>query len=47
MKRKRHTPEQIVLKLRTVEQVLNQGQIVVDVCSALEVSAPTYHPWQQ
>ena len=47
MKRKRHTPEQIIRKLRTAEQLLNQGQSVADVCRALEVSAPTYHRWQQ
>lgn len=47
MKRKRHTPEQIIRKLRTAEQLLNQGQSVADVCRALEVSAPTYHSWQQ
>ena len=29
MKRKRHTPEQIIRKLRTAEQLLNQGQTVV------------------
>lgn len=37
MKRKRHTPEQIIRKLRTAEQLLNQGQTVADVCRALEV----------
>ena len=40
MKRKRHTAEQIIRKLRTAEQLLNQGERVVDVCRALEVSAP-------
>ena len=39
MKRKRHTPELIIRKLRTAEQLLNQGQTVADVCRALEVSA--------
>ena len=43
MKRKRHTPEQIICKLRTAEQLLNQGQSFADVCGALEVSASTYH----
>lgn len=55
MKRKRHTPVaegfsegvQIIRKLRTADQLLNQGQTVADVCRALEVSAPTYHRWQQ
>jgi transposase-like protein len=27
--------------------LLNQGQTVADVCRTLEVSAPTYHRWQQ
>ena len=47
MKRKRHTSEQIIRKLLTAEQLNNQGQNVADVCRALEVSAPTYHRWQQ
>jgi hypothetical protein len=29
------------------EQLLNYGQTVADVCRALEVSAATYHRWQQ
>jgi transposase-like protein len=47
MKRKRHNPEQIIRKLRTAEQLLNQVQTVADACRALEVSAPAYHRWQQ
>ena len=47
MKRKRHIPEQIIRKLCTAEQLLNQGQSVADVGRALEVSDPTYHRWQQ
>ena len=39
MKRKRHNPEQIIHKLRTAEQLLNQGQSVADVCRALECLA--------
>jgi transposase-like protein len=31
----------------TADQHLNQGQSVADVCRALEVSAATYHRWQQ
>jgi transposase-like protein len=46
MTRKRHNPEQIIRKLRTAEQLLNQGQSVADVCRA-EVSTPTYRRWQQ
>ena len=47
MKRKRHCPQQIIRKLRTAEQLLNQGQSVDDVCRVLEVSVPTYYRWQQ
>ena len=47
MKRKHHTPEQIIHKLRTAEQLPNQAQSFADVCRALEVSNPTYHRWQQ
>ena len=47
IKRIRHNPEQIIRKLRSAEQLLNQGQTVADVCRALEVSAPTSHRWQQ
>ena len=46
MKVKRHSPEQIIRKLRTAEQLLNQGQAVADVCRALEVSPATYHRLQ-
>jgi putative transposase len=47
MKRKRHNPEQIIRKLKTADQLLNQGQSGADVCRALEVSAATYNRWQQ
>ena len=43
MKVKRHNPEQIIRKLRTAEQLLNQGQAVAGVCRALEV-APALPP---
>jgi putative transposase len=46
MKRKRHNPEQIIRKLRSAEQLLNQSQTVADVCRALDVSAATYDRWQ-
>jgi len=47
MKRTGHTPEQIIRKLKTAEQLLTQGKIVADVCRALEVAQPTYHRWRQ
>ena len=33
MKRKRHNPEQIIRKLRTAEQLFNQGQTGADVAA--------------
>jgi transposase-like protein len=41
MNRTRHTPEQIIRDLRAADELLNQGQTVVDVCRTLEVSAAT------
>ena len=48
MKRKLYSPDQIIPKVRTAVQLLNQYQNVADFCSrALEVSNPTYHRWRQ
>jgi len=47
MKRTRHTPEQIIRKLKTAEQLLAQGMTIADVCRALEVAQPAYHHWRQ
>lgn len=45
-RRKRHSPEQIVKKLRDAEAMLNVGQDLSAVLQALEVSEATYHRWQ-
>jgi len=45
IKRTRHTPERIIRKLNTAEQLIAQGK--TDVCRALEVSQPTYRRWRQ
>ncbi len=46
MKRRRHTPEQIVRKLREADRMLTEGIEVPEVCKALEVSEQTYHRWR-
>jgi transposase-like protein len=46
MKRRRHTPEQIVRKLREADRVLAEGIEVPEVAKALGVSEPTYHRWR-
>ena len=44
--RKRHTPEQIVAKLREADALLNAGQSVARVIQHLGVSEATYHRWR-
>ena len=44
-RRKRHTPEQIVRKLRNAEAMLNAGKDEAAVLQALEVSESTYVRW--
>ncbi len=46
MKRRRHTPEQIVRKLREAERLLAQGKDVAEVTKALEISEQTYQRWR-
>ena len=46
MKRRRHTPEQIVRKLREADRMLAEGIEVPEVGKALEVSEATYHRWR-
>lgn len=45
-RRRRHTPEQIVKKLRDAEAMLNGGKDLAVVLQALEVSEATYHRWR-
>jgi transposase-like protein len=46
MQRKRHSPEQIIRKLREAEVELASGASVADVCKKLGVSEPTYSRWR-
>jgi putative transposase len=45
-RRKRHSPEQIVRKLRDADAMLNAGQDLAAVLQALEVSESTYARWR-
>ena len=47
MKRKRHSPEQIVRKLREAETELAGGKPMEEVCKKLEVSQQTYFRWKK
>jgi len=45
-KGKRHTPEQIVKKLRDAETMLNSGKDLAAVFQSLEISEQTYYRWR-
>jgi putative transposase len=45
-RRKRHSPEQIVRKLRDADAMLSAGQDLAAVLQALEISEPTFHRWR-
>ena len=47
MARKRHTPDEIVAKLRQVDVLVAQGQAVADAIRAIGVSEVTYYRWRQ
>ena len=47
MKKKNHTPEQIIEKLRKVEALTAQGQTVAQAVKAIEVSEQTYYRWKR
>ena len=47
MPRKRHTPEEIVTKLRQVDVLVAQGQSVADAARSIGVTEVTYYRWRQ
>jgi putative transposase len=46
VKRRRHTPEQIIRKLREAERLLGEGQTIPEAAKALEISEQTFHRWR-
>jgi len=46
MKGRRHSPEQVVRKLREADRLLAEGADVDAVCRHLEVSVQTYQRWR-
>ena len=47
MPRKRHTPEEIVAKLRQVDVLVSQGVPVADAVRQIGVTEVTYYRWRQ
>lgn len=46
MKRRRHTPEQVVRKLREADRLQGEGKELAEVLRVLEVSEQTLHRWR-
>jgi transposase-like protein len=46
MKRRRHTPEQIIRKLREAERMLGEGKTIAGAAKELGISEQTYHRWR-
>ncbi len=47
MPSKKHTPEEIVAKLRQVDVVVSQGARVADAVRQIGVTEVTYYRWRQ
>lgn len=46
MKKTKHTPEQIIAKLRRVETLTAQGITVAEAVKQIEVAEQTYYRWK-
>jgi transposase-like protein len=45
-RRKRHTPDEVIARLREADRLLSEGKPVGQVCQQLGVSEATYHRWR-
>lgn len=46
MKRTRHSPEQIIAKLREADALLGGGATIGQVCQKLGIAEATFHRWR-
>ena len=46
MARQHHKPEEIVARLRQVEVLVGQGEVVAEAVRAIGVTGATYHRWR-
>ena len=44
--RKRHTPDQVVSKLKDADALLSVGQSLAQILQKLEITESTYHRWR-
>ena len=47
MGKRRHTPEQVIGKLREAEVELAKGRTVAEVCRKLTITEQTYYRWRK
>ena len=47
MGKRRHTPEQVIGKLREAEVELAKGKTVAEVCRKLTITEQTYYRWRK
>ena len=45
-KRKRHTPEEIIRKLREAERLQGEGLTIAEICQRLETTEQTFFRWR-
>jgi transposase-like protein len=46
VKRRKHTPDQVVRQLREADRLLAEGKDVAEVAKHLEISEQMYHRWR-
>ena len=46
MKRRQHSPEQIIRKLAEADQLLAQAKGIEEIARHLEITESTYHRWR-
>ena len=46
MPRKRHTPEQVINKLREAEVAISSGSTVAEACRQIGVTEQTFYRWR-
>lgn len=47
MKKKRHTPEQIIKKVRAIEVMVRQGRTVAEASKVESISEQSYYRWKK
>ncbi len=46
MKKRRHTPEQIIRNLREADRLLAEGKTIPEGAKHLEISEQSFHRWR-